>query len=261
MTTETILFDLDETLIVEQAADRASFDATCAIANARFGLPADRLYQAIIREAQALWQAGPCCQYCNSLGIASWEGLWGEFSGDHPKFPALRESLRDFPLQSWTNALASCGVDDADFAAELAAAFQQHRRGNHTAFPETHPLLSKLQGKYTLALITNGVPDIQWCKIKAVDLEKYFQTITISGELGIGKPDPRFFTATLAQLNADPQHTVVVGNSLGRDIQGAKNAHLRSIWLRTDDPEPATPTPPVLPDHQIDNLAELPPLL
>ena len=258
MATEAVLFDLDETLMVEQAADRSSFEVACRLAHDRLGLDPDRVYEAISCESEKLWQVGPYYEYCNSLGIASWEGLWGEFTGDHPNFPAIREWIGPFCLRSWTNALVACGVDDADFAAELATAFQQHRRINHTAFVETHELLTELQKKHPLALITNGVPDIQWCKINALRLEKYFRVITISGELGIGKPDPRIFTRTLAKLDAAPDRAVMIGNSLGRDIQGAKNAHIRSIWLNIADPEPGTD---VTPDHEITSLAEMPALL
>ena len=258
MAFETILFDLDETLIVEQASDRASFDAACRLVHQRHGIDPERIHQAIIDASEKIWLTCPYCDYCTSLGIASWEGLWGRFTGDYPNFPALRDWVEPFKLQSWTDALSSCGVDDSDFAAEISTAFQQHRQTNHTPLPGMYELLDELQDHYTLALITNGVPDIQRCKITAVDLEKYFKTITISGELGIGKPDSRIFTHTLEKLSAPADRAIMIGNSLGRDIQGAHNAQIRSVWLMTDDPEPATT---ITPDHQINNLKEIPSLL
>ena len=258
MATDVVLLDLDETLIVEQASDRSSFEFACGLAHDRFGVDPERMYQAIGRESERLWRQGSYCKYCDGLGIASWEGLWGEFSGEYPNFPDLGRWIGTFKVQSWTAALASCDSEDPDFATELSAAFQQHRRSNHAPFPDMYDVLTELSRGHSLAMVTNGVPDIQWCKIKALGIEKYFEAIVISGELGIGKPDPRIFTHTLEQLHSTPDRAVMVGNSLGRDVQGAKNAGIRSIWLKTDDPEPATA---VSPDHEITSLMELPRLL
>jgi putative hydrolase of the HAD superfamily len=72
-----LLFDLDETLMVEQPAAVAAFDATARHAAAGHDLNAGRLALAARARAQDLWRAAPTYPYCRRVGgIGSWEALW-----------------------------------------------------------------------------------------------------------------------------------------------------------------------------------------
>jgi len=75
------------------------------------------------------------------------------------------------------------------------------------------------------------VPDIQRGKIEGAGLGGYFDSITISGEVGVGKPDARIFETALDALAVHPGTALMVGNSLKRDIAGAQGAGVRAIWL------------------------------
>ena len=95
-------------------------------------------------------------------------------------------------------------------------------------------------------------------KIAASGLESFFQAIAVSGEHGIGKPKPEIFHRLLAELGVTAVEAVMVGNSLERDIAGARNAGIRSIWIRVPGSEEQAD---VTPDHTIKNLAEIPSIL
>jgi FMN hydrolase / 5-amino-6-(5-phospho-D-ribitylamino)uracil phosphatase len=58
-----------------------------------------------------------------------------------------------------------------------------------------------------------------------------FAVITDSGRLGIEKPDPRIFHATLSHLGVAPAAAVHVGDSWPADVEGALGAGLRAIWF------------------------------
>jgi putative hydrolase of the HAD superfamily len=103
--------------------------------------------------------------------------------------------------------------------------------------------------------VTNGAPDLQREKLEGVGLVPYFTIITISGEVGIGKPDPRIFAHTLTRLDVPPTEAVMVGNDLTRDIRGARQAGIPGIWVnRTGTAVVAADTPL---DAQITSLLEL----
>jgi putative hydrolase of the HAD superfamily len=121
--------------------------------------------------------------------------------------------------------------DDHALAEQLAALFHQERRASQSLFPETAALLQELRSNYKLGLLTNGAPDLQREKIERYHLAHYFDAIVVSGELGIGKPDPAVFTAVLNDLAVSPQTAVMVGDSLKRDILGASRSGLRAVWI------------------------------
>lgn len=81
----------------------------------------------------------------------------------------------------------------------------------------------------------------RWPLLRSAD------TVVLSSEVGVRKPDPAIFRIALDRLRAAPASAVVVGNSLTEDIDGARRAGLRAIYLdaaargvdRLDDGTPA----------------------
>jgi putative hydrolase of the HAD superfamily len=53
----------------------------------------------------------------------------------------------------------------------------------------------------------------------------------VSGEVGVGKPDPRIFDLALRLLGASPEEAVMVGDNPTRDVAGAKAAGVTAVWV------------------------------
>jgi putative hydrolase of the HAD superfamily len=86
------------------------------------------------------------------------------------------------------------------------------------------------------ALLTNGPSWMQRRKVEALRLEPELDAIGISEEIGVAKPDPRAFTATLELIDCAPEETVMVGDHLDWDIRGALAAGMRgAVWVAGDD--------------------------
>lgn len=90
----------------------------------------------------------------------------------------------------------------------------------------------KNQG-YLLGLITNGRYPFQMDAINSLALSPYFSTILISEKEGIKKPDPAIFNKATRQLGVENRTAVYVGDHPATDIEGAKNAGLKTIWKRS----------------------------
>lgn len=92
-------------------------------------------------------------------------------------------------------------------------------------FPYTIPLLEYLYKKYTLSAATNGALITQKRRIAASGIEKYFKGgIYISEEIGLQKPQKKYFEHILTALGNPPKNQVLVlGDSLSSDILGANN--------------------------------------
>ena len=110
-------------------------------------------------------------------------------------------------------------------------------------FPQTHETLSELQGNFKLAVVSDaqtawGVPELH-----AVGLAGFFDPIIISGDFGFRKPDPRLFLAALEKLGVCPQEAVFVGNDYFRDIAGARQVGMKTIFFCPNgNPGPAVET-------------------
>ena len=87
-------------------------------------------------------------------------------------------------------------------------------------------------------LVSNGAPDVQRDKLAGTTLARHFGAIVVSAELGIAKPDPRIFQHALRAVGADAKDSVMIGDSLSRDVAGARGAGLRSIWIDRGDVSP-----------------------
>ena len=168
---------------------------------------------------------------------------------------------------AWTSALAGLGVGAVPahaYAPELAARFRAERLPHQTLFPEVTAVLQALrqQPQYALALLTNGAPDIQRDKIAGAGLAPYFAVIVVSGEVGVGKPDPRIYAHTLAALGVDAADATMIGDSLRNDIAGAQQSGLRAIWVRREVAAGSEPhVGGAMPDATIASLNELAALL
>ena len=254
MAIRSILFDLDDTLVVEGAAAEAAFLATCECAYEKHGIDPEALHQAVRYHARELWRASETITYCRAIGISSWEGLWTRFLGNGPNLKRLRAWAPTYRREAWFRALADHDVSDVSFAEQLSNIFISERRARHIRFPDVEDTLTNLRGVYRLALVTNGAPDLQRAKIQGTNLARFFDKILISGEVGIGKPDCRLFKLALEALAALPSETVMIGDSLTRDILGAQHAGLKGIWINRLGDEADSP---VVPDAQITNLYQI----
>jgi FMN phosphatase YigB (HAD superfamily) len=87
---------------------------------------------------------------------------------------------------------------------------------------------------YTLALVADGPPGSFYNILGHYHLLDLFDALAISDEVGVCKPEALMFHAALDRLAIDRQdygRVVMVGNNLERDIKGANNIGLISIWL------------------------------
>ena len=211
---DALLLDLDDTLIPDESAAEAAFLAACDPVHERFGIDPAAVAGSAGKCARKLWRASDHIAYCQSIGISSWEGLWAGFTGDAPELQRLHAWAPTYRREAWRRALADHGVDDPAYAEHLAGRFRHERRQRNAMFPDAADLLPKLARRLPLGLVTNGAPDLQHFKIDASGLRPYFQTIVVSGEVGIGKPHPRPMQVALQQLGCDPARAAMVGNSL-----------------------------------------------
>ncbi|MDR1606093.1 MAG: HAD family hydrolase [Streptococcaceae bacterium] len=233
MTIKTIIFDLDGTLLSEEAAVQQAFDRTLAFLTVQQPqVNAAEVEQGVRRHAAALFTSYDFYDFAVQIGISALEGLWGAFDDGSLRFPQMASQIEAYRLNVWCAALEDVGLSDRRLAKILSLMFIAHRLEAAVTYEDTYPVLERLVGHYQLLLLTNGAPSLQRLKLKAApELLQYFEKINISGGFGKGKPAPELFEHTLSLAQADPATTVMVGDQLFTDILGGNTAGIRTIWL------------------------------
>lgn len=250
-----LLFDLDETLMVEEPAAAAAFRATAEVATVGREVEAEALAVAARARARELWRAAPTFEYCKRVGISSWEGLWCRYEGDGHETRELRRWSSNYRREAWRLALADQGVRDDRLAEMLGERFMAERRARHEVFPDAEPTIRELSRTHTLGVVTNGASCLQREKLSASGLRDYFSVVVVSAEVGVAKPDPSVFRTAVRGFS--PERTVMVGDSLTKDVRGALAAGLGAVWLnRSRRPVSNGSGVP-----EVATLADLPPLL
>ena len=117
--------------------------------------------------------------------------------------------------------MASCFLSDA------SAAFARNR-----------PVLEALGERYRLGIVSNFYGNLE-AVCRSSGLAPLFAVMADSRRVGAEKPDPAIFRAALEALHAAPETTVLVGNSLRRDCEGARRAGMGFVWIAPEDVQAA----------------------
>jgi putative hydrolase of the HAD superfamily len=105
------------------------------------------------------------------------------------------------------------------------------------------PLLSRLSRRYRLGIVSNFYGNLATVCHNA-GIHSLFNVIIDSARVGCAKPDPRIFQSALDELGMMPADAVFVGDSLPRDMAGARAIGMPHIWLVGDGAPPGAPCCP-----------------
>lgn len=98
-------------------------------------------------------------------------------------------------------------------------------------FSGSEKVLSYLQKKYTLHIISNGFKESTLIKMEGSGLNPYFSNVIISEDVGINKPDKAIFEYALDKAKAQKQESIMIGDSIEADIRGAQGFGMKAIFF------------------------------
>jgi putative hydrolase of the HAD superfamily len=110
---------------------------------------------------------------------------------------------------------------------ELARSCYDDVRGT---IKDAKKYLDRLSQNYLLGVISNFYGNLE-SVLKEFSIAGYFNSIVDSEIAGLKKPNPEIFLFSLKELNAEPDEAWMVGDSYDRDIQPAKIAGIKTVWL------------------------------
>lgn len=128
-------------------------------------------------------------------------------------------------------------------------------------YPEMPEILTALKRKSAaIYLLSNAQALYTKPELKFLDIEKYFDGIVISSDVGYNKPDKRIFDFCIDKYKLDRSDCVFVGNDKYADVNGALNAGLAPVYIRTAQSPldgGIVPTPFAVFDGDFDKLKEI----
>ncbi len=221
-----VIFDLDDTLYNRKAAQA-------------------ELARIIFRRFSKLF-AGIDRQRVIRTFMRSDDKSTSDFYSGRPS-NGMRQARFEYLLQS-------LGLT-TDYAEEITREYMGAYPSIHAPMRGAVKAVKTIAERFSVGLITNGLPDIQYEKLKVIGLSDVFSVIVLSEEVGIRKPDPRIFAMSADLMGVPPIECLYVGDSYSHDVVGAKAAGMKSCWLNPGSLE--SEGSPLLADIVVSSIAEL----
>ncbi len=117
---------------------------------------------------------------------------------------------------------ANYGEQFVDEAMEVFDAV----RNDVVVFPEVRPALEELRNDYRLIAVTNGNSNLQ-----KIGIDDLFHDVVTASNAGVAKPAPEIFDVAVRAGGAKAHQTLHVGDHPEIDVEGARAAGLRSVWV------------------------------
>ncbi|WP_298780603.1 YjjG family noncanonical pyrimidine nucleotidase [uncultured Polaribacter sp.] len=104
---------------------------------------------------------------------------------------------------------------------------------NHL-FPDAFQILDYLKNKYQLHIITNGFEETQAKKMESSKIAHYFDKVITSESVGVKKPNSKVFEFAFQITGANKDNSIMIGDSIEADIEGALNVGMKAIHCNFD---------------------------
>lgn len=219
----TLLFDLDHTLLDSHASEASAFEQ--ALTAAGVDQP-HRHFADYDRINRALWAAVER----------------GETVPSRVRFERFEQLIAAAGFDADSVALADAFADGLGMHGEL--------------YPGVREVLDQLAGQASMALVTNGLTDVQRTRIERLDIGHYFETVVISSEVGASKPSRAIFDVAFERLGWPSRtNALMIGDSLTSDIRGGSEYGISTCWY---NPHRHLAGDSDRVDHEIEDLADLP---
>jgi putative hydrolase of the HAD superfamily len=162
--------------------------------------------------------------------------------------PHMAHDLSAIRMSSYRELARRHGLPE-DLAREANAIFRR-ARNRVMPYAEVTEVLTRLRDFYVLVAVSNGN-----AQIEKTPLAGCFHYAFMAEEVGAAKPAPALFRAASGAAGIPLNQAAHVGDDPKRDVEAARHAGLRGIWVNRREAE----WPPELapPDLQVPNLYRL----
>jgi YjjG family noncanonical pyrimidine nucleotidase len=218
----TVLFDLDHTLLDSDASEAAAFAHTM-----RFAGVADH---------------EPLLDTYRRINLAMWAQVEaGTLLANDVRTKRFESFNRIAGIEADPDAMGDVFVDGLGSFGEL--------------YPGALEMLEAVDAVAAMALVTNGISEVQRARVARLDLQRFFDVIVISSEVAASKPGAAIFDIAFERLGRpNRSSTVMVGDSLTSDMAGGHGYGIATCWY---NPRGENPALEFELDHVVSELADV----
>lgn len=200
-------------------------------------------------------------QICKDFGLGNPEDLYPIYQKHNlAAWKALEEkriSTAQLKVNRMEHFLLAIGRKEFD-PATLNLQYLKALMLNSELYDGVEEVLQELKHDYLLSIVTNGLKEVQRPRVNRLNLNQYFASIIVSDEIGIAKPDSRYFEYTYSTIKRPPSKSeiLIVGDSLHSDIKGGNDFGIDTCWVNHGREN----TSEIRPKYSVSSFLELPSL-
>jgi len=122
------------------------------------------------------------------------------------------------------------------YLAAAIVAYRRAREANLLLYPNVnHTLVELMKIGIKLAVVSDAPSREAWMRIYYLNLHHHFDIVLTFDDTNARKPSPIPFQMALKELKTEPSETLMVGDWPERDVVGANNLGIRTIFARYGD--------------------------
>lgn len=188
---------------------------------------------------------------CRASGIAPWTDLYPEYRRAHAMVRCQFNSLDADNIHAFRIERARTFLTLAKCRYLCPEAFVKNYLGFSTVgilIDGVAETLQELRG-IRKVVATNGTNHPRREKLNTSSIAQHFDAFFSAEDLGVSKPNPRFFESIISQYGLTSRDVLIVGDDQNMDIVGAARLGVDSCWFNHRN----RPTPPSV-DHNVSTI-------
>lgn len=196
---KAVIFDLDNTLVDFMAMKRQAIDAAInAMRDAGFNLPAEEIRKRI----DAIYQE---------------KGM---------EFQSVFDELLYNAFSKIDYKILCSGI----------VAYRRAREAALVPYPHVYLTLTELlRMNLKLAVVSDAPAREAWLRLCYLNFHHLFDVVVTFDDTGERKPNPGPFRKALERLGVKPEEALMVGDWAERDVVGAKQVGMKTVFARYGD--------------------------
>ena len=156
---------------------------------------------------------------------------------------AFDDIIRLYQDHGWENQLVfddflneKLGYVNNKFLAAGIVAYRRNREASLLTYPNVNRTLIKLMKMGIRMAVVSDAPSREaWLRIYYLNLHHIFDLVVTYDDTGVRKPSPKPFQLALDSLAIKPEEAIMVGDWPERDVVGAQQLGIKTIYARYGD--------------------------
>lgn len=131
----------------------------------------------------------------------------------------------------YLHPLETVGVNDPQLAEEFCRNALSLIPTKDKLIDGAIELLEYLRPKYSMYILSNGFKELQSHKMRTAGIDRYFDGLILSEDIGVNKPNRELYDYALQKSGSTVEESIMIGDMFDTDIAGAANIGMHQIYF------------------------------